>query len=377
MYYVEQSGPFEAIFESGVSGAVGDLAVQIVNNIGAIVSGPTTVGIIEFPAGSGFYQATLTAPAQIGQYGIAWSLDGSFDEQHISVDDLTVVAAGAGDALPPISPIGPGPGPVPGPCNAWVTDEQVAACCSIDVGTDYDVFDSYATSASRLLWELSGRLFSGTCDRTVRPCATNSCGGWQVLSRGHVIHWSGAAWYNTYDEVTTCGCRALPRIKLAGYPIREIVEVKIDGDVVDEDTYRLDEWHYLTRKDGLLWPGCQDLSRDDDEEGTFSVRYTYGQNPPQAGQDAAGELACEMYKSCNGASLAECALPQGATRITRQGVVIELLTFTAWGRQQGIWRTGMPSVDYFLNAANPSGVRRPAFWGPSSRLQYARPVGGG
>ena len=372
MYYVEQSGSFEAIFESGVSGAVGTLAVQIQDNVGNIVFGPTTADIIEHPAGSGFYQAELTAPAALGQYGIAWSLDGSFDAQHISVDDLTVLPVGAVDALPPISPITPGPGPSPGPCNAWVTNEQVALCCSADVGTDYDLYEDAAVSASRLLWEFSGRLYSGSCDRTVRPCASRGCDGWQVLSRGHVISWSDLTW--TYpDEATHCGCRALSRIKLSGYPVNEIIEVKIDGDVVDPDTYRLDEWHYLTRKNDLLWPGCQDLSRDDTEDGTFSVRYTYGQNPPQAGQDAAAELACEIYKSCHGQ---ECALPVGATRVTRQAVVIEKLTFTAWGRQQGIWRTGIPSVDYFLNAYNPTGVRRrPAFWGPSSKLRYARPVG--
>lgn len=384
MYYVEQSGSFEAIFESGISGAVGTLAVQIVDNVGGVVSGPSTLGIIEYPPGSGFYQASLTAPGTIGQYGIAWSLDGSFDETQISVDDLTVVPAGAGDALPPISPIGPGPGPVPGPCNAWVTEEQVAACCSVDVGSDFDLFTDVANAASRLLWELSGRLYSGTCDRVVRPCSSRDCAGWQILSRGHIV-WSGLAWqYSDYwDEGTPCGCQALSRIKLSGYPVREVVEVKIDGDVVDPDTYRLDEWHYLTRKNDLLWPGCQDLSRDDTEIGTFSVRYTYGQNPPPVGQDAAAQLACEMYKSCSGNSTGDCALPTGATRITRQGVVIEKLSFVSWGFNTGLrgtrapgWNTGLTFVDAFLNAYNPNAVkRRPAFWGPSARLRYARPVG--
>lgn len=376
MYYVEQGSSFEATFEVGISGLVGTVSVQIVDNIGNVVVAPSTTNIIEYPPGSGFYQATRTAPVVLGQFSLVWTEDGSYAEGHVTVEDLTIVSVGAGGTLPPITPISPGPGAVPGPCNAWVTNEQVAICCSADVGTDYDLYDSYATSASRLLWELSGRLFSGTCDRTVRPCISRDCGGWQVLSRGHVIEWSGLTWMSP-EYRTTCGCRALPRIKLAGYPLREILEVKIDGDVVDPNTYRLDEWHYLTRKNNLYWPSCQDLSRDDTEDGTFSVEYTYGQNPPQAGQDAAAELACEMFKNCDSANTADCALPKGATRITRQGVVIEMLTFTAWGRQQGIWRTGMPSVDYFLNSANPTGVRRPAFWGPSSQHQYARPVGGG
>lgn len=373
MYYVEQSGPFEAIAEVGITGLVGTISLQILDNQGAVVSAASTAGIIESPAGSGFYQATRTAPGTQGQFSIVWSEDGSFAEGHVFADDLVVVAAGAADEFPPIGDLEDGPGPVPGPCNAWASEELVAACCDAEVGSDYSVYEDAIVAASTLLWELSGRLFSGTCDRTVRPCRTRGCGGWQVLSRGYVIEWGGHSWINDLGR-TTCGCRALSRIKLSGYPVREIIEVKIDGDVVSDSTYRLDEWHYLTRKDGLFWPSCQDLSVDDTEDGSFSVRYTYGQNPPQSGQDAAAELACEIYKSCVGV---ECALPQGATRITRQGVVVEKLTFAAFGRQQGIWRTSLGNVDAFLNAYNPIGVRRrPAFWGPKSDLQYARPVGG-
>lgn len=374
MYYVEQSGSFEAIADVGITGLVGTLSLQILDNQGAVVSAASTAGIIESPAGSGFYQATRTAPAALGQYSLAWSDDGTFGVGHVFADDLVVVVAGAVDEFPPIGGLEPGPGPVPGPCSAWATEEHVALCCDLDVGSDYSVYEDSLTAASTLLWELSGRLFSGTCDRTVRPCATQAGGCFQVLSRGYVVGWNEHGWMTNTGH-TICGCRPLPRVKLAGYPVREIIEVKIDGDVVAAGTYRLDEWHYLTRKNGLYWPACQDLSLDDTEDGTFSVRYTHGQNAPAGAQDAAAELACEIYKSCN---TLECALPQGVTRITRQGVVVEKLTFMAWGRQMGIWRTGLGRVDVFLNAYNSSGVRRrPAFWGPQSDLQYARPVGGG
>jgi len=371
---VEQSASFEAIVEVGTTGLVGTIEVQIQDNLSNTLYGPTALGIIESPAGSGFYQGTLTAPALIGQYSIIWSDDGTFSENHTFVDDLTVVAAGAGDALPPISPIGPGPGAVPGPCNAWTTAEEIAACCSAEVGSDIDLFDEVATSASRILYELSGRLFTGACDRTVRPCGTPTC-GFQVLSRGHIVGWDGMQW-----EGTPCGCHHLSRVKLSGYPVREIVEVKIDGAVVPDTDYRLDEWRFLTRMDGGLWPTCQHLDLDDTEAGTFSVRYTYGQNPPQIGQAAARDLACELYKMCSGSA---CALPQGTTRVSRQGIVIEKLAFTAWaytpatnrGRAPG-WNTGIPTVDAFLSAYNRAGImRRPAVWSPSSKARYARPVG--
>lgn len=373
MYYVESSGSFEAIVEIGITGLVGTLEVQIQDNIGNIVFGPTTAGIIESPAGSGFYQGTLTAPAPLGQYSIAWSDDGSFSENHTYVDDLTVVEAGSGDALPPITPIGPGPGARMGPCNAWTDVDDVAACCDVEAGSDPEVFDAVATAASQVLYELSGRRWLGTCDQTVRPCATRGACGFQVLSRGHVVEgdysWNGSDWG------IPCGCQPLSQVRLAGYPVREIVEVKIDGVVLDASEYDLHDWRWLVRKNGEAWPACQRLDMDDDEDGTWSVRYTYGQNPPWIGQMAARELACELYKACDTSGEVECALPEGVTRVVRQGVVIERLAFTAWGRQEGAWRTGLPLVDTFLNAFNPAGIqRRPVLHTPGSSLKYPRRV---
>jgi hypothetical protein len=152
--------------------------------------------------------------------------------------------------------------------------------------------------------------------------------------------------------------------------VREIIEVKIDGVVLADTEYELKDWKDLIRKNGESWPNCQRIDLDDTEEGTWSVRYTYGQNPPWIGQMAARELACELYKSCTGDSLGlECALPSGVTRMQRQGITIERDPFTRWGRQEGIWRTGLPQVDLFLNTYNPSGVRRrPVFVTPGRRF---------
>lgn len=362
MYYVEQSASFEAIVEVGISGLVGTIEVQIQDNIGNTVFGPTAAAIIEYPVGSGFYQGTLTAPAAIGQFSIAWSDDGSFAANHTYVDDLTVVAAGAGDALPPLVPVGPGPGMRRGPCNSWTTEEDIADCCDAQVGTDYTVFTDVASTASQVLWELSARLFSGTCDRTVRPCriGPDMC-GYQVLSRGHIVGWDGNYWNGT-----PCACHHYSEVLLSGYPIREIIEVKIDGVVLADTEYRIDSGRRLVRLNGNSWPSCQRLDLADTEEGTWSVRYTYGQNPPWIGQKAARELACELYKACSGDP--ECALPAGISRISRQGITIERSAFTAWGRQGGIWRTGLPLVDIFLNTYNPSGLtRRPVMMTPGRR----------
>jgi hypothetical protein len=85
------------------------------------------------------------------------------------------------------------------------------------------------------------------------------------------------------------------------------------------------------------------------------------------GVAAAAELACEIYKSCE--DDVECVLPAGVSRIQRQGITIERNAFVAWGRQEGIWRTGLPLVDLFLNTYNSAGIRkRPTFVTPGRRV---------
>jgi hypothetical protein len=174
----------------------------------------------------------------------------------------------------------------------------------------------------------------------------------------------------------------MSRVKLSGYPVQSIVEIKIDGVVVSPTDYRLDESRYVTRLNDQWWPGCQDLTLPDTDSGTWSIAYFYGQEAPLVGRSAAAQLAGELYSACQGG---ECALPKGTTRVTRLGVVIERLAFVTWGfmpasRARGLrapgWQTGMPLVDAFLGAFNSSGLkRRPTFYAPSTTRRYAREVG--
>ena len=198
----------------------------------------------------------------------------------------------------------------------------------------------FALEASQVLYELSGRQFSGACEKTVRPCGNAWC-GFQTLSRGYVVwnpywwnpYWDGMSWW--FQGANSCACRPLDRIKLSGYPVREITEVKIDGVVVDPATYRLDDRRWLVRVPDpldpdvhLRWPACQAMGLPDDEEGTFSVTYRYGQDAPPLGIHAAAQLGCELYKACSGQT---CALPTGTTRVNRQGITIEKPAFYSWG----------------------------------------------
>jgi hypothetical protein len=289
---------------------------------------------------------------------------------------------------------------VGGPCQPWVSSQDIWECCgspmtTIGEGSDEEEcpvdMTKFAIAASNTLYELSGRQFSGACEKTVRPCGTSWC-GFQTLSRGYIVnpywwnpYWDGMSWW--LNGSNSCACRPLDSVKLSGYPVREIIEVLIDGSVVDPLTYRLDRGppsrlyrvpDPLDPDVHLRWPGCQAMGLPDTEEGTFSVTYRYGQDAPLEGQMAAQQLGCELYKACAGQA---CALPTGTTRVNRQGITIEKPAFYSWGftgkNPRGVpesWNTGMSLVDHFLNSANSSGLkRRPVFWAPGA--PYARTVG--
>jgi hypothetical protein len=249
------------------------------------------------------------------------------------------------------------------------------------------IFEEAALQASALLFELSGRLYPGECGpKTVRPSCLSCACGYQILSRGHIVGpWDYGYLLAGLCDMCLVACSP-SRIKLSGYPVQEITEVKIDGDVLPDTDYTLWKGRYLTHLNDGRWPIRQNLTLEDTEDGTFSISYTYGADPPSLGQAAAAQLACEIYKSCANATGAggACALPVGVTRVTRQGVTIEKLAFTTWGytpasRARGSrspgWNTGLPLVDAFLNAYNSAGLkRRPVFYAPGHR-RYAQPFG--
>lgn len=276
--------------------------------------------------------------------------------------------------------------PVFGPCAPWVTSEEIAECCdALTLGSDtIPEAESAATIATEILWPLSGRQFSGTCEATVRPCA-DSCGCWgggQLLpSPIGEWHWLPVEgrWGLWPDCVTLCGCGLESRVLLSGYPVTEITEVRIDGDVVDPSGYELVRNRWLTRladADGNPqgWPGCQRLDLPDTEPGTFAVDYEHGITPPESGVRAAAQLACEIFKACDNRLAGECQLPANVTQVIRQGITYD---FSTWGFDQATrsWRTGLSLVDAFLNSVNPTGARRrSSVWTPSMS-RYARPAG--
>jgi hypothetical protein len=284
------------------------------------------------------------------------------------------------------------PGPTLGPCTSWISGADVAACCVAAQSVDPDLLDAVAIEASMALYEISGRLFGGLCSRVARPQQTQ-CGCWPASSSGIPWFWSSGAasfgwggwgWYNENGDHV--GCQPMSVVRLAGYPVRAITAVKIDGAVLPaldangNPNYRLDGYRNLVRMadpgppySQRFWPSCQNMDLDDTQPGTFSVSYQWGVDPPQLGRDAAAALACQLWASCSGSGQ-DCAIPAGVTRLVREGVQIDRQLLANWfDPTKG---TGIVPVDMFLRAyaGKNAPSRRSAVWSPDVQ-GFARSVG--
>lgn len=269
----------------------------------------------------------------------------------------------------------PPPGPVLPPCGAWISADDLVACQN-DVGSV--ALAEVSVIASMLMYELSGRQFSGLCGPvTVRPCR-NACGpGWGTAGAWSWGYWSGDWGYGWYwgNEAggRRCGCGYDSNVELAGYPVREVTEVKIGGQVLaptfDDGSpqYRLDQWRYLTRLSdpaspgfGLHWPACQRLDLEDTEPGTWAVSYTYGVDPPPLGVEAAKQIGCQLLLAIQGKP---CSLPANVVQVTRQGAsFLKAAPLAAVLRSGG---TGLLMVDAFIAQVNPNRLRRrPSVFSP-------------
>ncbi len=240
-----------------------------------------------------------------------------------------------------------------GVCQPWCDAEQILACCNANLGTDVDL-EQAAQLASDLLFEISGHRFPGICETTVRPCASNrSCWADWVPPFHWPYQWFDGPWGPgvgpwTWSAGRDCSCAPLSKIRLAGYPVREILGVSIDGVVLDPWEYELRQDRYLIRMadaDGnpKRWPACQRMDIDEGV-GTFFVNYDYGLAPPLAGELAAAQLGCQIAEACG---TGECELPAGTVRVTRQGLTIDATQLGLW--LIGSMRTGMPLVDAFIS----------------------------
>lgn len=90
---------FEAVAQNAPTGLTGTMRVRIINGQGGTTLSPRTTGIVESPAGSGVYTATLTAPTVAGQYSVVFDT-GTLTPNTSAAEDLTVTSSTPGGSLP-------------------------------------------------------------------------------------------------------------------------------------------------------------------------------------------------------------------------------------------------------------------------------------
>jgi hypothetical protein len=133
------------------------------------------------------------------------------------------------------------------------------------------------------------------------------------------------------------------RTRLRGSPVRHVVDVWADGELLPRSSYVLLDSSVL----GLTGLASCNIR-------CLTVRYIYGTGVPPGGRMAAVKLATEMLEGMRGGP---CKLPERVTSVSRQGLSWTLLDPQDF-LDQG--RTGIYEVDMLIRALNPARALAPA-----------------
>lgn len=264
--------------------------------------------------------------------------------------------------------------PPEGPCEPWVTAEDIGDC--VPGATDAEKAAA-ARFSTRMLWLLSGKKWPGACTYEQHVCLGLTCG---PLGDGvWGLYWPGGpftpsvpvrldgGWQNIPVDGAACRVDCL---RLPG-PVNA-VEVWVDGvQLVYGVDYRLSGWRDLWRLGGLHWPVASDPTLDKEEPGSFVVIFSRGRPVPQVAKDMATvyarlrvlPLVCE--RSCAG------LVQEGLDSMSADGVTI------SWADLLGSdptvsQRTGVPIVDEWLRAENPNNRRGRTLRGYSTAFRGRR-----
>jgi hypothetical protein len=271
--------------------------------------------------------------------------------------------------------------PRSGPCSPWVQGSAIERLPWIrDAAAELtkkerleaqallEICGEAAMAASDVLYELSGRIFTGECGPvTIRPQARPADMDTRAWAGLGSSGWGGNGGLGSSyggqlpGVVTHYGKVSPPEVDLGVHPVTEIVQVKIDGEVIPSDEYELRDHRRLVRLRTSAsaqpvarfgWPTSQIPDLPDTEPGTFSVTFKFGQRPPRMGVDAATRLAEYLALPRLGDRK---HYPQRVTSMSRQGVsatvvdVMDVLKARA---------TGIYEVDLFLLTYNPTRHQR-------------------
>lgn len=246
------------------------------------------------------------------------------------------------------------------PCATWDVDPTALGVCSGWSAYSAPIKETALELATFWLWAATGRRF-GPCPITVRPSQRRGAalayldfpvtpGFSSPASGGPYLF--GGRWFNAGCASACCGNNACA-IVLQG-PVYGVDEVTIGEEVIPASAYRVDvtsgTW-LLVRIDGECWPTCQNVAAEPGEEGSFVVAYEVGAPIPAALLIAAGALACEYGKFLTGGA---CSLPARMTRLSRQGVEVEVAP-----PDPAAGSSGIKLVDDVVAMLNPGKLKSP------------------
>ena len=220
-------------------------------------------------------------------------------------------------------------------CTPFCTSEDLALHCpSFAASSPPEDPDEAILAASSILAMLSGFTVYGTCTAVVRPT-------------GYICRH---------------GLDAIP----LQYPVREILDVMIDGASIDPASYDVIDDEFLVRlvdpgtRRNRGWSYCrQSLDLPATEVGTLQVTYSYGTDIPHWAKAACFELACAIWDELHPAADDACTLPATIRSLSLQGASYafdeaadEIREAATEGRFKKVAR--------FLGIVNPDGRRFPS-----------------
>lgn len=219
-----------------------------------------------------------------------------------------------------------------------VSEDDTGVLCPLPDSVTDLAAEAAIEIATAVLYERTGRRWHGVQEQSFRPSAQDPDDNFLIPN-----------WVESWG---TLPCSPSDTIDFPVFPVKSVVEVRVDGTVVPSSAYQLQDSRRLVRVDGSDWPCSQDLSLPATQLGTFEVKLVHGVEPPEAGKYCCAVYAAELAKAfCN----LDCALPQRTQYVTRQGVsalVMDPLNVIFRGM------VGLPTVDSWIRSVNPHGRRK-------------------